>query len=83
MYFHAPTRPVFGTQYSPVLVDPSCTTSTDYGVVSDDYFGLSNTPTTFIIDREGVIRFEYRGKGSFDRPSVDLLLETIDGFKKK
>jgi hypothetical protein len=38
-------------------------------VVSDDYLGLSNTPTTFLIDREGIVRFEYRGKGSFDRPA--------------
>ena len=67
----------------PVLADPSCTTSADYGVVSDDYLGLSNTPTAFIIDPEGVIRFVHRGKGSFDRPPVDRLLKTIDGFKKK
>lgn len=67
----------------PVLADPSCTTSADYGVVSDDYLGLSNSPTTFIIDREGVIRFEYRGKDSFDRPPLDRLLETIDGLEKR
>lgn len=58
----------------PVLADPSGTTSADYG-----WF----RPTTFIIDREGIIRFEYRGKGSFDRPPVDRLLETIDGFKRR
>jgi hypothetical protein len=53
-------------------------------VVSDDYLGLSDTPTTFIIDREGIIRYKYRaGSGAFDRPPVDLLLKTIDGFKKK
>ena len=66
----------------PVLADPSCTMSADYGVVSDDYLGLSNTPTTFIIDREGIIRLEYRGKDSFDRPPVERLLETIDGLEK-
>lgn len=58
----------------PVLADPSFTTSADYGP-----FG----PTTFIIDRDGIIRFEYRGKGSFDRPAVDRLLETIDGLKER
>jgi peroxiredoxin len=58
----------------PVLADPSYTTSADYGWV---------TPTTFIIDREGIIRFEYRGKGSFDRPPLERLFQTIDGFKKE
>jgi hypothetical protein len=58
----------------PVLADPSGTTFADYGW---------SPPTTFIIDREGIIRFEYRGKGSFDRPSMDRLLKTIDGFKKR
>jgi alkyl hydroperoxide reductase subunit AhpC len=58
----------------PVLADPSGTTSADYG-----WF----RPTTFIIDQEGIIRFEYWGKGSFDRPPVDRLLETIDGFKRR
>jgi alkyl hydroperoxide reductase subunit AhpC len=58
----------------PVLADPSGTTTADYG-----WF----PPTTFIIDREGIIRFEYRGKGSFDRPPLDRLLKTIDGFKKR
>src|SRR5215831_2843353 len=48
----------------PVLTDPSWTTSADYAVLG---------PTTFIIDREGIIRFEHRGKGSFDRPPTDRL----------
>lgn len=57
----------------PVLADPSLTTSADYG---------GSVPATFIIDRDGILRFEYRGKGTFDRPSVDRLLETLDGLKK-
>jgi len=67
----------------PVLADPSCTTSADYGVVGDEALGLSNVATTFIIDRDGIIRFKYRGKGNFDRPPVDRLLKTIDGVEKK
>jgi peroxiredoxin len=58
----------------PVLADAAGTTSADYG-----WF----PPSTFIIDREGIIRFEYRGKGSFDRPPLDRLLKTIDGFPKR
>src|SRR5579884_629065 len=45
----------------PVLADPASTTTADYG---------GSAPATFIIDRDGIIRFEYRGKGSFDRPPV-------------
>jgi peroxiredoxin len=58
----------------PVLADAAGTTTADYG-----WFG----PATFIIDREGIIRFEYRGKGTFDRPPLDRLLKTLDGFHKK
>jgi hypothetical protein len=67
----------------PVLADPSCTTSADYGVVRDDSLGLSNEARTFIIDREGVIRFAAKdGDANSGRPSVDQVLKTIDGFKK-
>jgi alkyl hydroperoxide reductase subunit AhpC len=58
----------------PVLADAASTVSADYGMPS---------PAVFIIDREGILRFEYRGKGSFDRPPVDRLLKTIAGFQKK
>ena len=58
----------------PVLADPSGTTSADYG-----WF----PPTTFIIDREGIIRFEARSQRNFDRPPVDQLLQTIDGLEKR
>ena len=57
----------------PVLADPSFTTSADYGA-----FG----PTTFLIDPAGVIRFEYRGKGSFDRPPLDQVLKATGGLGK-
>src|ERR687883_1854399 len=49
----------------PVLADPSSTMSADYGMAR---------PATFIIDRDGIIRFEHRGKGSSDRPPVDEIL---------
>jgi alkyl hydroperoxide reductase subunit AhpC len=73
----------------PVLADPSCTTSADYGVVRDDTLGLRNRAATFVIDREGIIRVDSRGDKRFEvikgnpipgRPPVDVLLRTIDGF---
>ena len=56
-----------------VLADPSTTTRADYGMAG---------PATFVIDPAGIIRFEYRGKGSFDRPKVDRVLKAIDGLGK-
>jgi alkyl hydroperoxide reductase subunit AhpC len=56
-----------------VLADPSCTTRADYGMAG---------PATFVIDPASMIRFEYRGKGSFDRPPVDKILKAIDGLGK-
>ena len=67
----------------PVLADPSWTTSADY-------LGFTNRPITFIIDREGMLRFDSRGKrfesqGNLndDRPPVDCLLKVIDGLEKR
>jgi alkyl hydroperoxide reductase subunit AhpC len=57
----------------PVLADSSFTVSADYGM---------SRPATFIIDRDGIIRFEHRGKGTFDRPPLDTILKTIDGLGK-
>jgi peroxiredoxin len=57
----------------PVLADPSCTISASYGMPG---------PATFVIDTAGIIRFEYRGKGSFDRPKMDRVLKAIDDLGK-
>lgn len=54
----------------PVLADPSATMRADYG---------GSAPTTFVIDRDGIIRFVYGGKGTFDRPPVAKILKTIEG----
>ena len=57
----------------PILADAASTLSADFGMSS---------PATFIIDRDGIIRFKYEGNGSFDRPPVDRLLKAIDGLEK-
>ena len=56
-----------------VLADPSSTMRADYGMAG---------PATFVIDPEGIIRFEYRGKGSFDRPKLDRVLKALDDLGK-
>ena len=67
----------------PVLADPSFTVSASYGVAFQDFFSDGNKATTFVIDPEGVIRFEHReGDNDIERPSIELLLKTIDTLKR-
>jgi hypothetical protein len=71
-------------KHSPVLADPSFTTSADYGVALQGFWKDNNLPAAFLIDPEGVVRFEHRsGDNTFNRPSVDQLLKAIDDLGKK
>jgi peroxiredoxin len=60
----------------PVLSDP------DHRVV--DQYGVYNllgdelaTPSVFLIDLEGIIRWEYVGQDTRDRPSNEMILEQL------
>ncbi len=35
-------------------------------------------PTTFLIDRAGMVRYCYQGRDLSDRPTVPALLEALD-----
>ena len=62
----------------PVLLDPSLTVSASYGVLfqMNIHVEESNRPATFIIDREGILRYARRAKSYGDRPSAaDILAE--------
>jgi alkyl hydroperoxide reductase subunit AhpC len=61
----------------PILADPSGTISADYGVALQGF-----PAATFFIDSSGVLRWEHRSKGSFNRPSVDATLTAIDDLGK-
>lgn len=63
----------------PLLLDPSLTVSATYGVAMQMriHTELSNRPATFVVDREGVIRYERRGTSFFDRPKVDEILSEL------
>jgi alkyl hydroperoxide reductase subunit AhpC len=61
----------------PILADPSGTISADYGVALQGF-----PAATFFIDATGVLRWEHRAKGSFNRPSVDMILNAIDDLGK-
>jgi peroxiredoxin len=65
------------------LGDPSFTTSADYGVALQDFFADGNWPATFVIDREGVIRFAQRSKNGIDRTSVARLLKAVDELEEE
>lgn len=64
----------------PVLADPANTVSATYGVAfqMNIHTEWSNRPATFVIDKEGVIRYERRGKTFDDRPKPDEILKELD-----
>lgn len=60
----------------PLLADPTQTVSAMYGVAFQMriHTELSNRPATFIVDKNGVIRYERRARTFSDRPTADELL---------
>lgn len=64
----------------PLLLDPTHTVSAAYGVAMQMrvHTELSNRPATFLIDREGRIRYERRATAFNDRPSVDEMLQELN-----
>lgn len=42
----------------------------------------SNRPATFVIDREGILRFAKRGEKYSDRPGVGKVREVLAGLQK-
>ena len=63
----------------PLLMDPALTVSATYGVAFQMriHVELSNRPATFVIDKEGVIRYARRGKIFADRPTTALIVEEL------
>jgi peroxiredoxin len=63
----------------PVLSDPNHRVVDQYGVYNLLGDSLA-TPSVFIIDMEGVIRWAYVGESSADRPSNEMILEQLGGL---
>lgn len=61
----------------PVLFDPAADVVEAYGVYDLLGDGLA-TASTFVIDKQGVIRWKYVARGISDRPSVTEILEQLD-----
>ena len=60
----------------PLLHDPAVTVSAMYGVAFQMriHTEWSNRPATFIIDKQGVIRYAKKGESFGDRPSASDIL---------
>ncbi len=55
----------------------------DVGLQAVDQLGIRkdlSKPSTYLLDRDGAIRFAYVGKSLADRPSVKVLLEQLDAI---
>ena len=63
----------------PLLADPSQTVSATYGVAFQMRIHVewSNRPATFIIDRDGILRYERRAKTFADRPKPDEIIREL------
>ena len=70
----------------PLLMDPSLTVSASYGVAFQMRIHTeeSNRPATFIIDRQGILRYAKRGAAFGDRPTpadIESELAKLDGSR--
>ncbi|MBI1310061.1 redoxin domain-containing protein [bacterium] len=67
----------------PLLADPSQTVSATFGVAFQMRIHVewSNRPATFIIDRDGILRYERRAKTFADRPKPEELLSELKSLK--
>ena len=64
----------------PLLLDPSLTVTAAYGVPFQMRIHVeeSTRPTTFIVDQNGILRYEKRAKTFSDRPKPAEILAEIE-----
>ena len=67
----------------PMLMDPSLTVSATYGVAFQMriHVEVSNRAATFVIDKNGVIRYSRRARSFADRPSPDQVVAELEKLK--
>jgi len=63
----------------PILFDIEHKVVDQYGVYNLLGDSLA-TPSVFVIDMEGIIRWSYVGQSSSDRPSNEMILEQLKGL---
>lgn len=68
-----------------LLLDPALTVSAAYGVAFQMriHTEWSNRPATFIIDRDGTLRYARRAQTFRDRPSASEILGELAKLKAK
>jgi peroxiredoxin len=69
-----------GAKYQ-ILSDSERKVIKAYGVFNPEEHGGIAKPSTFILDKEGRIRFLYVGKDPADRPPDETILEEIKKIK--
>lgn len=64
----------------PILADPVHSVSATYGAAfqMNIHTEWSNRPATFIIDKEGIVRYERRGKTFADRPKPEDMIRELE-----
>ncbi len=58
-----------------MVLDPDRETLRHYGVLNPSS-GLA-VPATFVVDRQGIVRYRHIGTSSADRPDVREVLEAV------
>ena len=58
-----------------VTLDPDGDTLREYGVL--DPTSRRAVPSTFVIDRQGIVRYRHLGKSAKDRPDLREVLEAV------
>ena len=64
----------------PLLLDPSLTVTAAYGVAFQMSIHVeeSSRPATFVIDKDGVLRYEKRATSFSDRPKPEEILDELE-----
>ncbi len=76
-------KKVNGLNAAPGATPPPFPLLVDVGLQAVDLLGIRkdlSKPATYLLDRDGAVRFAYVGKSLADRPSVKVLLEQLDAL---
>lgn len=69
----------------PILVDGERKVSKGLGIFATEWSGSKIDQcisSVFIVDKEGILQFKYIGQNTFDRPSFDYILKTLERVHK-
>lgn len=70
--------PAKGDARIPILFDSAHTVAATYGVAMQmNHIEWLNRPSTFLIDRQGILRKTFLAKSPDDRPSTDTLVNAV------